>query len=57
MYPMPIIFQLIGQRLDFVLVNRYLAAGFIPAVYGRTLDGKRQTCARVEDVIFMPIGM
>ena len=34
----------------FRVVRQYRAAGFIPSVYGVSLDGKFQTCARIEDV-------
>ena len=44
-------FVLIGRpTLIFKVVKFYLAAGFIPAVKGITLDGKHETCARVDDV-------
>jgi hypothetical protein len=36
----------------FLVVREYKAAGFIPSVKGISLDGKRQTCARVVDVNF-----
>ncbi len=45
-------FALIGRpTLIFRVVRSYLAAGFIPSVVGHTLDGKRQTVARVADVV------
>jgi len=44
-------FRLISRPNVFRVVRTYKAAGFIPSVYGVTLDGKFQTCARVEDVI------
>lgn len=48
-------FTLIGRpTLQFRVVRRYEAAGFIPSVVGVTLDGKRQTHARVEDCAFSP---
>jgi hypothetical protein len=47
-------FRLIGRANVFRLVRRYKAAGFIPAVYGVTLDGKLQTWAREADVVFLP---
>jgi hypothetical protein len=45
------LFTLPGQlgvifRAEFV----YLAAGFIPSVQGRSVDGGFRTCARIEDV-------
>lgn len=47
-------FRLLGTTGPlFVVVKEYLAADFIRAVLGHTLDGKRQTYARVEDVIFL----
>ena len=47
-------FTLIGYpTLIFKVVKRYQAAGFIPSVVGHTLDGKRQTVARVADVNFI----
>lgn len=46
-------FRLIGNETVFKLVRKYKAAGFIPAVYGQTLDGQRQTCARVADIIWL----
>ncbi len=45
-------FCLIGRpTLVFRVVGTYLAAGCIPSVIGHTLDGKRQTVARVVDVM------
>lgn len=44
-------FRLLGQTTRFMVVRVYLAAGFIPSVYGETLDGKYGTCARVADII------
>jgi len=38
-------------KLIFKAVRFYDAAGFIPSVVGVTLDGKRQTVARVADVV------
>lgn len=43
-------FRLPGRDLTFRVVKTYLAAGFIPSVVGYTLDGKRQTVARVVDI-------
>jgi hypothetical protein len=44
-------FTLIGYpTLIFRVVRFYDAAGFIPSVVGVTLDGKRQTVARIADV-------
>lgn len=45
-------FTLISRpTLIFRVVQTYFAAGFIPSVVGHTLDGKRQTVARVADVV------
>ena len=44
-------FRLIGQTTEFVVVKVYLAAGFIPAIVGYTLDGSHRTNARIADVI------
>ena len=52
--PMPtksFAFRLIGQTTLFRSVRIYRAAGFIPTVHGVTLDGKRQTHARLVDVV------
>lgn len=44
-------FALLAQpTLIFRTVKAYDAAGFIPSLVGVTLDGKRQTTARVADV-------
>lgn len=44
-------FTLISRpTLVFAVARTFLAAGFIPSVVGITLDGKRQTVARVADV-------
>lgn len=45
-------FQLIGCTAKFRVVACHNAAGFIPSVVGHTLDGTRQTVARVADVEF-----
>jgi hypothetical protein len=37
--------------LTFRFVRYYNAAGFIPSVIGVTVDGTRQTAARVADVV------
>lgn len=44
-------FRLIGRNTRFMVRRVYLAAGFIPSVYGETLDGKLGTCARIADII------
>lgn len=44
-------FRLIGQATVFRAVYECLAAGFIPAVYGETLDGKFKTQPRIADII------
>ena len=44
-------FRPIGSTIVFRVVEFYDAAGFIPAVYGATLDGRRCIHARVKDVI------
>lgn len=44
------LFRLKSRTTIFRIVRYYKAAGFIPAVYGETLDGKFCTCARVEDI-------
>lgn len=49
----PMQFILQGNTTVFTLVKRYEAAGFIPSVIGHTLDGKRQTAARVADIIWL----
>lgn len=44
-------FTLIGYpTLIFKTVKVYKAAGFIPSVVGISLDGTKQTVARIEDV-------
>src|SRR5712692_4863501 len=45
------LFRLTSQATVFRATRAYLAAGFIPSVHGVTLDGKRQTCARIADII------
>lgn len=47
---LPRTFRLIGHATVFRLVREYKAAGYIPSVYGHTLDGKMQTYARVADI-------
>lgn len=47
-------FRLIGQTTEFQVREFYLAAGFIPTVYGETDDKKFSTRARVEDVLPIP---
>lgn len=46
-------FRLIGNATRFALDHCYLSAGCIPAVVGRTLDGKRMTVAREADIIWL----
>ena len=46
-------FRLISQTTVFMVRRVYLAAGFIPSVYGETLDGKYATCARIADIIIL----
>lgn len=46
-------FRLIGRTSSFNVVRVYLAAGFIPSVYGETADGKFGTCARIADIIIL----
>lgn len=46
-------FRVIGQTIVFQVVKVYDAAGFIPSVIGHTIDGKRQTAARIADVIWL----
>lgn len=49
------LFHLISRpTLTFRAVEVYKAAGHIPSVKGVTLDGKRQTFARIEDVVILP---
>lgn len=49
-------FALLAQpTLIFRVVKAYDAAGFIPSLVGVTLDGKRQTAARVADVCAVPM--
>ena len=43
-------FRLISQTTRFKVVRAYLAAGYIPAVEGHTLDDKLRTSARIEDI-------
>lgn len=46
-------FTLIGRpTLTFRVVRRYDAGGFIPSVVGVSLDGTRQTTARIADCVF-----
>lgn len=46
-------FTLTGRpTLFFRVLREYVAAGCIPCVIGVTLDGKRQTFARLADVAF-----
>ena len=45
------LFRLASQATVFRATRAYMAAGFIPSVHGVTLDGKRQTCARIADII------
>jgi hypothetical protein len=44
------LFRFKGQATVFRVVSAYLAAGFIPAVLGHSVDGKHQGCARVADI-------
>jgi hypothetical protein len=44
------LFRFKGQATVFRVVSAYLAAGFIPAVLGHSVDGKHQGCARVTDI-------
>lgn len=46
-------FRLISRTTEFVVENEFLAAGFIPAVRGVTLDGKFQTCPRIADITWL----
>lgn len=48
------LFRLKSRATLFRVVRYYKASGFIPAVYGETLDGKYCTCARVEDIDLVP---
>ena len=49
------LFKLIGMTGPvFRSVKLYKAAGFIPAVYGQTIDGKLQTSARIVDIEIVP---
>lgn len=51
--PAPEFFRLIGYpETVFQVAGRYMAAERIPSVHGVTLDGMRQTRARVADVEF-----
>ncbi len=49
----PMYFRLIGQTTKFRLIAFYDAAGFIPSVIGRTINGHFQTHARLEDVTWI----
>lgn len=49
--PVNYTFRLIGRTTRFTAVYEYLAAGFIPAVYGVTDCGKYSTQPRIEDII------
>mgnify|MGYP003532519135 FL=1 len=44
------LFKFKGLTTTFCVVGTYLAAGFIPAVLGHSVDGKHQGCARVADI-------
>lgn len=46
-------FRLIGNTTVFTVDREYLAANFIPAVVGHTLDGKKMTVAREADIIWI----
>lgn len=46
-------FRLIGQTTIFRVVRRYIALGDVPCVVGITLNGKRQTHARIADILAM----
>ena len=46
-------FRLIGNTTLFIVERFYDAAGFLPSVIGKTTDGKKQTVARIKDVIFV----
>ena len=43
-------FYLIGRPTTLFRVVRFLNVAGIPCVYGRTLDDKRQTTARLADI-------
>jgi hypothetical protein len=44
------LFRFKGLTTTFCVVGTYLAAGFIPAGLGHSVDGKHQGCARVTDI-------
>lgn len=44
-------FTLIGRPSTIFRVVRFLNVAGIPCVYGRTLDDKRQTTARLADIV------
>jgi hypothetical protein len=46
-------FRLIGNTTVFRLVEEIQVLGFIPSVLGHTLDGRRQTVARVADITWL----
>ena len=46
-------FRLIRTATVFIVAKEYLAAGFIPSVHGISLCGKKQTCARIADIIWL----
>jgi hypothetical protein len=46
-------FTLLGRpTLVFQAVNLYAAAYVVPSVRGVTLDGEKQACARIVDVVW-----
>ena len=46
-------FRLIGNTTSFSVAKEYLAAGFIPSVVGISQCGRKQTCARIADIIWL----
>lgn len=44
------LYRITGLTTTFRVVSVYLAAGFIPAVYGHSTNGKHQGCARIADI-------
>jgi hypothetical protein len=46
-------FRLLGRTTVFILVNYFYVLDDVRCVHGETADGKFQTNARVEDVMFL----
>jgi hypothetical protein len=46
-------FRTVGCTRVYTIIQRRMVLGFIPAVVGRSLDGKFTTDARVADIILL----